>query len=120
MKEHPEALNAVKAGAVVYQQRSEVFVGGLIMVLFYCFATSPSLAYTAMALGLMYFHVDFYGAVLHVVLDHPPFIQMPVIGPGCLEFQWHHAIPNDIVSKPYVQVVRLAGRRGRGGGALGG
>jgi len=104
MKEHPEALAAVKGGTVVYQQRSEVFVGGLLMVLFYCFATSPSLAYTAMALAIMYFYVDFYGAVLHVVLDHPPFITMPIIGPGCLEFQWHHAIPNDIVSKPFVQV----------------
>ena len=35
----------------------------------------------------MFFAVDFYGAVLHVVLDHPAFVSYPIIGAGCLEFQ---------------------------------
>lgn len=43
--------------------------------------------------------------VLHVVLDHPGNIPLPVLGQPCLEFQWHHRIPDDIVRKDFVDVV---------------
>lgn len=32
--------------------------------------------------------------VLHVVLDHPANIALPFFGQACLEFQWHHHIPD--------------------------
>lgn len=32
--------------------------------------------------------------VLHVVLDHPGNIALPFFGQACLEFQWHHHVPD--------------------------
>eukprot|EP00004_Rigifila_ramosa_P008843 TRINITY_DN2027_c0_g1_i1.p1 TRINITY_DN2027_c0_g1~~TRINITY_DN2027_c0_g1_i1.p1 ORF type:complete len:312 (+),score=46.02 TRINITY_DN2027_c0_g1_i1:74-937(+) len=100
-----EALAAVKAGAIVYHQRSKAAVALYSLMAIYMLVWgTPSLTYSLCALALMMIFVDLYGAVLHVVLDHPAFIDMPIIGPGCLEFQWHHAIPHDIVSKPFIEV----------------
>jgi hypothetical protein len=42
----------------------------------------------------MYLWVDMYGGILHVVLDTPEFIPLPVLGEPCLEFQWHHLLPH--------------------------
>ena len=100
-------LSAVlEKGTKVYQERSSLavcFYWGVILYCFYMMLSSP--AYIALSILIMMVHVDLYGAVLHVVLDHAPFCALPVIDAGCLEFQWHHAIPRDIVSKPYLQVV---------------
>jgi hypothetical protein len=41
--------------------------------------------------------------VLHIVLDHPPNMKVPVLDQPCLEFQWHHHNARDIASKPFVQ-----------------
>jgi hypothetical protein len=102
----------------VYQERSHAAVYFFWAVIAACLCLSPSPAYLALSLGLMLVYVDFYGAVLHVVLDHAPFVDLPIISAGCLEFQWHHAIPSDIVSKPFVEVVR-ARREGCGPRAAG-
>jgi len=92
----------------VYQERSTLAVYFYFGVIAYCFsAMLYSPAYLFLCLLIMMIHVDLYGAVLHVVLDHAPFCALPIIDAGCLEFQWHHAIPRDIVSKPFVQVVRI-------------
>lgn len=42
---------------------------------------------------------DLYSGILHLCLDHPDNIDVPVLGQPCLEFQWHHHIPDDIVTK---------------------
>jgi len=47
---------------------------------------------------------DIYSGILHVVLDNPRFIAVPLLGPPCLEFQWHHHIPLDLTSKSFLQV----------------
>jgi palmitoyl-[glycerolipid] 3-(E)-desaturase len=104
MKGNAEAIAAVRAGAIVYQQRSRLAVAAYALIIAACLVNSPSLGFTLFSLVVMAFVVDLYGAVLHVVLDHPSFVDYPIIGPGCLEFQWHHAIPTDIVSKPFVEV----------------
>lgn len=135
MKGNPEAMAAVRAGATVYHNRSKPLVFALFGVILLTFAFAPSPLYAAACLAVMYVFVDFYGAVLHVVLDHPAFIDLPLIGAGCLEFQcvlaretegatttyripdprlipppplppgrWHHAIPQDIVSKSFIEV----------------
>lgn len=106
-------LKAVRDGAVVYQERSHLAVYFYFAVILFCLYMAPSPAFLALSLALMMLHMDLYGAVLHVVLDHAPFIDLPIISPGCLEFQWHHAIPRDIVSKPFVEVV--SGMGGGGG-----
>jgi palmitoyl-[glycerolipid] 3-(E)-desaturase len=38
-----------------------------------------------------------------VVLDNPDFIHITLLGPPCLEFQWHHHIPKDLASKSFSQ-----------------
>ena len=87
MKGNPEAMAAVRAGATVYHNRSKPLVFALFGVILLTFAFAPSPLYAAACLAVMYVFVDFYGAVLHVVLDHPAFIDLPLIGAGCLEFQ---------------------------------
>ena len=52
----------------------------------------------------MFFWYDFLSGVLHMVLDNPEFINFPIIDDSCLEFQWHHRIPTDIISKSFLQV----------------
>ena len=120
MKGNPEAIAAVKKGAIVYHHRSKLFMVVLVRsgggrelrkkpfscllithnecppppiphpqlaIVAWTFVTAPSVAYAAACLVIMFFAVDFYGAVLHVVLDHPAFVNYPIIGDGCLEFQ---------------------------------
>jgi len=57
---------------------------------------------------LVYFWYDFFSGVLHVVVDEPlnlrGFRSLLAAKP-CLEFQWHHYIPNDISRKSMLQVV---------------
>ena len=103
-KVEPTALAAVKAGAVVYKHRSRALVVLYSVVCGYWVSQSPSPAYALACVALWTVLMDFYGAVLHVVLDTPEFIALPAIGDGALEFQWHHAIPRDIVSKDFFEV----------------
>jgi len=100
----PEAVAAVAGGATVYVHRSQAAVALYLAVAAWGFYHAPSPAYLAGALALQWLSVDFFGAVLHVVLDTAAFVSYPLIGAGCLEFQWHHAIPHDIVTKPFVEV----------------
>lgn len=57
----------------------------------------------AATLLAMWWWSDFKGGMLHVVLDTPGNIKYPVIGLPSLEFQLHHAIPQDIVMKGFGQ-----------------
>ena len=43
-----------------------------------------------------------HSGILHVVFDRPENIDVPVLGQVCLEFQWHHSIPDDLVRKDFV------------------
>ena len=47
---------------------------------------------------------DLFSGVLHVVLDNPDFIGVPILHEPCLEFQWHHHIPLDLTVKSYLEV----------------
>lgn len=104
----PEAVKAVKGGAQVYHRRTRALVYGVGVLAVAMLAGAPSAAFAAAALAAMWIVTDVYGAVLHVVLDTPEFINAPivsaVIGPACLEFQWHHTIPLDITQKEFVEV----------------
>jgi hypothetical protein len=95
----------VRRGAQVYHRRFRSFVYGLgLLSLYFVTIGAPSVAAAVVSIVLMYFWVDLYGAVLHVVLDNPKFIRLPGIDAGCLEFQWHHHIPSDITRKEFVEV----------------
>jgi hypothetical protein len=60
--------------------------------------TTQPLALVAIAV-FFYFYIDFYSGVLHVVLDNPQFVKLPLIGVPCVEFQWHHTFPFDISTR---------------------
>lgn len=65
----------------------------------YIVNTPNGLLRYAVVFALMYAYSDFKGGMLHVVLDTPSNIKLPVVGCPSLEFQLHHAIPQDIVMK---------------------
>jgi hypothetical protein len=75
----PEAVKAVKAGAQVYHRRVRALVYGVAGMCLFFLYQSPSVAFTLAAIATMWFVVDIYGAVLHVVLDTPEFINAPII-----------------------------------------
>lgn len=102
-----QPMTALVAGTPVYQMRSAA------MVYFYFLAASALVACgiskisflaTAMSMTIIFLGYDLYSGVLHVVLDHPNNIGLPILGQPCLEFQWHHAIPDDLVKKDFVDV----------------
>jgi len=72
--------------------------------IFYFMYTQPQgvIKYAAILLAI-WFYADLKGGMLHVVLDTPSNIKFPVIGCASLEFQLHHAIPQDIVMKGFPQ-----------------
>lgn len=50
--------------------------------------------------------VDLYSGVLHIWLDSEEYMLSRWPGwDAALEFQWHHEIPQDIASKPFIEVV---------------
>ena len=102
-----QSMTTLVAGKPVYQMRSAV------MVYLYSLSTFVLIAYgisklslfaTALSLAIIFLGYDLYSGVLHVVLDHPDNIGLPILGQPCLEFQWHHAIPDDLVKKDFVDV----------------
>lgn len=64
----------------------------------------PSIPFILGALVLTYMYMELYGAVLHIVLDNPTFLNLPVIGEPCLEFQMHHFIPHEITVRKYADI----------------
>jgi len=100
-------MTILTAGAPVYQLRSAVLVytyaiGTALLILKGATMVHPLT--TLLCLVTTFLGYDFYSGVLHVVLDHPNNIALPVLGQPCLEFQWHHAIPDDLVRKDFVDV----------------
>jgi len=59
---------------------------------------------TFLCLITIWIGYDLHSGVLHVVFDHPDNVNLPLIGQACLEFQWHHSIPDDLVRKDFVDV----------------
>lgn len=103
--QHP--MTTLVAGAPVYQMRSATLVYLYLMgtsTLVLLGMTKLSFAATALCMVTMFVGYDLYSGILHVVLDHPSNIALPIMGQPCLEFQWHHAIPEDLVRKDFVDV----------------
>lgn len=100
-------IDAVRKGAVVYKHRSRLAVYGLTILSTYWFISGLLFLDPIVSLLMIAFfwvYCDFYSGVLHIVLDNPNNINLPVVGPGALEFQFHHLIPHDIAQKPFVEV----------------
>lgn len=88
----------------VYQERFKPFVFVVLALCVYGIAqTTQPLALLATFI-FFYFYIDFYSGVLHVVLDNPSFVKLPLIGVPCVEFQWHHTLPYDISTRRLLDV----------------
>ena len=88
----------------VYQRRFKPFVLLVLAVCVYGIVQAPSLVALLATFVAMYFYIDFYSGVLHVVLDNPRFIRLPLIGVPCVEFQWHHTFAYDISTRRLLDV----------------
>jgi hypothetical protein len=102
-----QSMTALTAGLPVYVIRSAplvYFYLALGVVLFIMGASQLNPLVSLVCMGTMFLGYDIYSGILHVVLDHPSNIALPVLGQACLEFQWHHSIPDDIVRKDFVDV----------------
>lgn len=99
-------VHGIFAGSPVYRNRS-VYVAGLIMIQCIAFIIHGAAVFGTVSTLLMfigaYVLYDLYSGILHIVLDHPGYINLPLIGQPCLEFQWHHHIPDDIYIKPFFE-----------------
>jgi palmitoyl-[glycerolipid] 3-(E)-desaturase len=100
----PEHTEAHLSSEPVYKNRSRLVTFVLHALAFGVMASAPP-AEVAFWLVVTYAYVDFYGGLLHHVLDDQANLKLPVIGTGCLEFQWHHLIPYDISSESWLDVI---------------
>jgi hypothetical protein len=100
----PEMAWVAKHEHDVYRKRFKPFVFVVLSLCVYGLAqTTQPLALLA-TFVFLYFYVDFYSGVLHVVLDNPKFVTLPLIGVPCVEFQWHHTLPYDISTRRLLDV----------------
>jgi hypothetical protein len=102
--EHTAAKSDAETGVFVYKKRSEIVLGVLAVLCVAAIVQTPSAGALVFWCAFMYVYLDFYGGLLHFVLDDADNLKLPIISPGCLEFQWHHNIPQDITSQPFSEV----------------
>ena len=88
----------------VYQRRFKPFVLFILALCVYGIVQAPNPLALLATFVVMYFYIDFYSGVLHVVLDNPRFVRLPLIGVPCVEFQWHHTLPYDISTRRLLDV----------------
>lgn len=90
-----EVEAVIKDKLTVYQKRW-TFIPFAFMVLASVLLLNNLFFHSTMALTTIvftFFYYDFLSGVLHIVLDNPLNISLPVLKEPCLEFQWHHHIP---------------------------
>jgi hypothetical protein len=93
----------LQAGLPVYNDDRwmimPILLGGLAV--FWAASCAAQYGFSVMVIAFLlnYVFYDLYSGILHLCLDHPDNISAPILGQACLEFQWHHHIPDDIVVK---------------------
>ena len=99
-------LGLLNTNARVYKRRwiALPLTFGLLSMLTLLFHLWTAPVTCLVSMLVMFFYYDLLSGILHVVLDEPSFISLPLIGEGCLEFQWHHHLPDDIYSKSFLEV----------------
>jgi hypothetical protein len=88
----------------VYQRRFKPFVLLILATCLFGIAQTTNPLALLVTFVAMYFYIDFYSGVLHVVLDNPRFVRLPLIGVPCVEFQWHHTFAYDISTRRLLDV----------------
>jgi hypothetical protein len=106
-KKKPELFVKYAAqGSQVYPDRFLFLVPTFSAIALYLILQAPSLLSVIIGAFLMYFYYDFYSGLVHVNLDDTRNLsgwKSIILFQGCLEFQWHHAIPQDITSKTFIE-----------------
>lgn len=101
-------LDKHENGSTVYKERVTLWpaVMTVLHILNLCYQTYYNVGWKAMLTVAVFTFVqyDIFSGVLHVVHDNPLMIPLPVVGEPCLEFQWHHHIPQDLTSKSFLEV----------------
>jgi hypothetical protein len=88
----------------IYQRRFKPLVYAVLATIVVGIAWTPSVPALLFTLVALYFYIDFYSGVLHVVLDNPAFCNLPFVGIPCVEFQWHHTFAYDISTRKLTDV----------------
>lgn len=100
-------IQFVLGGRLPFVKRSEFLVLTWISLSVYFIVRYGLLecgfAPTLGAFCLMFFVLDFYSGVLHVVLDDEWNMNVPLLSQPAMEFQYHHHIPDDGCSRPFVE-----------------
>jgi len=93
------------ANKVVANFYASLFVFGMCFAIVYVdFRWMVSAAFSVQNLGLLLLatcYIDLFSGLLHVCLDNPNFVNMPLIGPQCQSFQTHHDSPTRMVQVPW-------------------
>lgn len=103
-EEQDLSARVARDGALVYPNRY-IWCVALLAALGCYLLTLGGVAGVLLGLVPMYLCYDFYSGVLHVNLDDERNLcglKSIILFQGCLEFQWHHAIPFDISRKDYL------------------
>lgn len=102
-----QEIQFVLGGRLPFVKRIETLVLGYVCVSMFFLIRYGILecgvAPTVGAFAVMYFVLDFYSGVLHVVLDDEWNMNVPLLSQPAMEFQYHHHIPDDGCSRPFVE-----------------
>lgn len=102
-----QEIQFVLAGRLPFVKRSELAVWSLVCISVYFIVRHGLLgvgcALTVATFSVMYVVLDFYSGVLHVVLDDEWNMKVPLLSQPAMEFQYHHHIPDDGCSRPFVE-----------------
>lgn len=102
-----QEIRFVLGGRLPFVKRSEQLVCAWVCLSLFLLVRygvlECGIAPTVGAFTVMYFVLDFYSGVLHVVLDDEWNMNVPLLSQPAMEFQYHHHIPDDGCSRPFVE-----------------
>ena len=102
-----QEVQFVLGGRLPFVKRWEFMVWAWVALslyfIFYHGFVRSGVAPTVGSFAMMYYVLDFYSGVLHVVLDDEWNMKVPLLSQPAMEFQYHHHIPDDGCSRPFVE-----------------
>ena len=100
----PELAWVAENDHTIYQNRFKPLVYAVLATIVVGIAWTPSIPALLITFIALFFYIDFYSGVLHVVLDNPDFCRVPLLDVPCVEFQWHHTYAYDISTRKLTDV----------------
>ena len=103
----PDEVEAVIRGHLTVYQKRWTFIPFAFMVMSTLLLLNNLLFHSTEVVATIvftFFYYDFLSGVLHIVLDNPLNIGLPVLKEPCLEFQWHHHIPTVSIRDHFMSI----------------